>query len=114
MVNITKEGSDIVIEVKGFHKLWAFKNRLTIPVQHIAGAYMDEAEAGHIAGMRAPGTSIPFVINAGTFYTHEGKVFMDVMDAKKAIIIQLHDEHYQKLIVEVEDPEAAVWFLNQL
>lgn len=114
MVEITKEGSDVVIEVKGFHKLWAFKNRLTIPVKHIAGAYSDESEAEGIIGIKAPGTSIPFVINAGTFYNSDGKVFMDVMDKTKAVTIILKDEDYQKIVVEVEDPFETLKLLNSL
>jgi hypothetical protein len=35
-------------------------------------------------------------------------VFWDVHDPGKTIVIDLHDERYNQLVVEVADPEAAV------
>ena len=34
MVTITREGDNFVFEIKGLHKLWAFKSQLTIPAEH--------------------------------------------------------------------------------
>jgi hypothetical protein len=55
-----------------------------------------------------PGTSIPGVITAGTFYHHGNRVFWDVHHPQNTIVIELHDERYSELIVEVADPAAAV------
>jgi hypothetical protein len=55
-----------------------------------------------------PGTSVPGVIKAGTFYQDGKRVFWDVHHPEKTIVIDLHDERYNQLIVEVEDPQAAV------
>jgi hypothetical protein len=55
-----------------------------------------------------PGTSIPGVITAGTFY-HQGKrVFWDVHNPDRTVVIELRDEDYNELIVEVADPSAAI------
>jgi hypothetical protein len=35
-------------------------------------------------------------------------VLWDVHDPGKTIVIDLHDEQYNQLVVEVADPEAAV------
>jgi hypothetical protein len=35
-------------------------------------------------------------------------VFWDVHDADHAIVIALADEHYARLVVEVDDPQAVV------
>jgi hypothetical protein len=37
-----------------------------------------------------------------------GKEFRDVHYPEKTIIIDLHDGRYNELVVEVDDPEAAV------
>ncbi len=58
--------------------------------------------------MRAPGTYVPGVIVAGTFHADGERVFWDVRDAQKAIVIHLGDEQYARLVVEVDDPSAAV------
>ena len=59
-------------------------------------------------GVKAPGTSIPGVIRAGTFHQDGKRVFWDVHDPEKTIVIDLHDERYDQLIVEVADPRSAV------
>ena len=111
MVEITKEGRNIHIEIKGFHKLWAFKSNLIIPRDHILNVYQDEQEAEYINGLRVLGTSIPNVICAGTFLSPDGSIFCDIADKKNAIIICLKDEFYKKLIVEVENPLETIYFL---
>lgn len=55
-----------------------------------------------------PGTNIPGVLTAGTFYQDGQRVFWDVHHPDNTIVIQLKDERYNELIVEVADPKAAV------
>jgi hypothetical protein len=54
--------------------------------------------------MRVGGTHIPGVISAGRFYSHGELVFWDVHEIENAIAIQLRDERYNKLVIEVENP----------
>jgi hypothetical protein len=55
-----------------------------------------------------PGSQIPGIITAGTFYQHDGAVFYDVHDPERTIVLELNHEHYKRLVMEVEDPAAAV------
>ena len=59
-------------------------------------------------GLMAPGTCMPGVITAGSFYQDGEKVFWDVHDPEKTVVIHLRDEKYSRLVVEVEDPPATV------
>jgi hypothetical protein len=59
-----------------------------------------------------PGTNVPGVITAGTFYQDGKRVFWDVHNPEKTIVIDLHDERYNKLVVEVENPEVAVGLIQ--
>ncbi len=109
MVEVTLHGEHIHLEVKGLDKLWTFTGHLDIPVAHIRALRADPALARDWhAGIRAPGTSIPGVIRAGSFYQDDKRVFWDVHDPNNTIVIELHDERYDALIVEVADPQAAV------
>jgi hypothetical protein len=109
MVEITVSGESVVLNVKGLDKLWAFKSRLEIPLRNVRSVRADASVArGWWKGIRAPGTSIPGVIRAGTFYQDGKRVFWDVHDPEKTIVLDLHDERYDQLIVEVLDPEATV------
>jgi hypothetical protein len=109
MVDLSVADGKLVLHVHGADKLWAFKSSLEIPLQHVAGIRADPSIAyGWWHGIRMPGTSIPGVITAGTFYEDGKRVFWDVHNPDQTVVIDLLDECYNELIVEVAEPEAAV------
>jgi len=63
--------------------------------------------------MRMPGTNIPGVITAGTFYQDGKRVFWDVHRPENTIVIDLHDERFNELVIEVASPAAAVDLIQQ-
>jgi hypothetical protein len=50
---------------------------------------------------------VPGVITAGTFYQEGERVFWDVHDPESTVVIQLKDERYVRLVIEVDDPPAT-------
>ncbi len=113
MVELSISGGALCLHVRGVDKLWAFKSTLEIPLQHIAGVRADsEVARGWWHGIRMPGTNLPGVLTAGTFYQDDKRVFWDVHDPENTIVIDLHDERYDQLIVEVADPQGAVQLLQ--
>lgn len=109
MVDVTISEGKLYLHVQGADKLWAFKSSLEIPLQHIAGIRADpEAARGWYHGIRLPGTNLPGVLTAGTFYEDGKRVFWDVHNPENTIVIDLHDEKYNQLIVEVASPQAAI------
>ena len=109
MVDISISGGTLMLHVRGADKFWALKASLEIPLQHIAGVRADPSIAhGWWHGMRMPGTNIPGVLTAGTFYQHGKRVFWDVHDPANTIVIELADERYDELIVEVANPKVTV------
>ena len=88
--------------------MWTLKSRLEIPLAHVVGAEVDPeiAREWH-KGIRAPGTHVPGVITAGTFRQDGERVFWDVHDPERAVMIQLRDERYARLVIEVENPYTA-------
>ncbi len=113
MVDLSVTDGKLVLHVQGLDELWAFKGRLEIPLLHIAGVRADpEMARGWWHGLKMPGTNLPGVITAGTFYQDGKRVFWDVHHPDKTIVIDLRNEKYQQLIVEVADPETAVQSLK--
>lgn len=109
MVKISIDDGNAVFEVQGLDKMWALKSRIQIPLSHIAGVTIDpEAARGWWHGLRMPGTQVPGVITAGTFYQHARRVFYDVHDTNNTIVIALNHDEYDHLVVEVADPQAEV------
>ena len=109
MVDLSVADGRLILHVRGADILWAFKSSLEIPLQHVAGIRADSTIAhGWWHGIRMPGTNIPGVLTAGTFYQDDKRVFWDVHNPDNTIVIELRDERYSELIVEVEDPNFAV------
>jgi hypothetical protein len=114
MVEIRIEEGKAVFTVQGWDKLWAFRSHLEIPLEHIRDVHADPSPAmGWFQGLKVLGTDLPHIFRAGTFYQDGGWVFWDVRHPEKAIVIELHDEKYRKLVVEVADPESAIRMLKQ-
>jgi hypothetical protein len=109
VVDLSIAEGKLTLHVRGADKLWAFKSSLEIPLVHIAGVRADpKAARGWYHGIRMPGTNVPGVITAGTFYQDGKRVFWDVHNPDNTVVIELKDERYNELIVEVADPKAAV------
>ncbi|MFI2411754.1 hypothetical protein [Streptomyces sp. NPDC018947] len=108
MAHISIDDGNLIVEIEGLDKLWALKSRLTIPLAHVRGATADPGVVKEPKGLRSPGTHLPGVVTAGTFHIDGERVFWDVHDPAKAVVIQLADERYARLVIEVADPRATV------
>jgi hypothetical protein len=113
MVEITFDCRDMILSVKGFHKLWALKSKLRILLSRVQQTRINNGEISCPKGWKSPGTYIPGLIIAGTYRTHGEKVFWDVVDKEKSIIIDLQHDDYQQIVVEVENPEIAIEQINK-
>jgi hypothetical protein len=113
MVVISVDGEKAVFEVEGLDKLWALRSRLEIPLAHIKSVTADPAIArGWYHGIRLLGTNVPGVLTAGTFHRDGNNVFWDVHDPERTIVLDLDHEFYDKLIIEVVDPQKAIALLE--
>ena len=127
MVTVTKQNDKIVFEAAGINtedlafwdkfvaKLWTFKTRLEIPRSHIRGARRDPEISTSEPGWFTPvmgGTSIPGKFAYGTFIQQGKRIFWDVRHPEAAIRIDLDHEHFDELIVEVENPEEVIRLLT--
>lgn len=114
MVSISIVGDALALEVNGLDKLWSLRSRLEIPLAHIQSVRTASDEARKwFHGLKLAGSNVPGLLTAGTFYQDGGLVFWDVHDPTKAIAIDLSHEQYRRLIVEVEDPAAALSAIDQ-
>lgn len=111
MTNVSTAGDRLVVEMLGWDKVWALKSRVEVPLTHVAK--IDTAAGERVRGVRLPGTYVPGVITAGT-YRQKGKTeFWAVHDPQHAIAIELHDESFTRLVVEVTHPAETVAEVQQ-
>ena len=113
MVDLFISSGTLELHVKEADKLRALKSSLEIPLHHIAGIRADPSIArGWWHGWKMGGTSIPGVITAGTFCQDGKRVFWDVYDPENTIVIELRDERFDALVIEVADPKATVQMIE--
>ncbi len=113
MVKIERRNENFIFTIQGMHKLWALKSELTIPAENILNAYPNTENLNVALGLRLPGTSFPGLIEAGTFIGRDGIIFCDITNHSQSIVVELDHEHYNKLIIDVEDPGSAIALLTQ-
>ena len=115
MVQVSIHNDRVRFEVEGWDKLWALKSQLEIPVAHIRAVRADpEPARGWWHGLRLPGTQIPGILTAGSFYQSDGFVFFDIHDPERTVVIDLDHEHYRRLVIEVENPDEVVKLLRSV
>ena len=106
MVTISVSDDRIQFDVEGIDRMWALRSQLEFPLSHIRSVRVDpEAAKGWWHGIRLWGSNIPGILTAGTFYQNGRVVFYDVHDPARTIVIELDHEHYDRMVVEVEEPE---------
>jgi len=108
MAEVEITPTSLIVHIRGADRFFAFKSQLEVPLEHIAEVEASAPEAHQVwHGLRVVGTNLPGLITAGRFVNHGEWAFWDVHDPDKAIAIRLHDEHYAKLVIGVDDPEAT-------
>lgn len=109
MVIVTIAKEIATFELKGLHKLWALKRKFQIPMNNIRSVKQETtAMKGIWKGIRFQGTHIPGIIVAGTFRSNGEKHFWDVTNKNNTIVIEIEGGPYDKVIVDVDNPEAVV------
>lgn len=111
MVTITSTSEKFIFQIKGWHQLWTLHDKIIVQKKDITNVYQDLKELNQWKGIRV-GTYIPGVIVAGTFSWKGKRNFWDVMKNKNTIIVELQNNIYNKLYIEVANPEVAMQLLK--
>jgi hypothetical protein len=102
-------GDKVVIRFPGASILLAFKRPLEIPLRHIIA--VDRATHGpeeQWHGFLGFGRWLPGIAGAPRFHHTSGRVFWNVSDRANALVVQLQQEHYSRLVIDVADPDGTI------
>jgi hypothetical protein len=106
-IELTRDS--LTVHIQGADKLWALRSQLQIPLVNVISAQAANVEAHKwFHGLRLAGAEIPGVISVGRFCSHGEHVFWDVHEPDRAIAIGLRDNRFDKLVIEVENPEREI------
>jgi hypothetical protein len=98
----------LIIELEWYEQLWAvtLDRQMRIPLDRIERVTTVEPQSNW-AEVRAPGTFLPGVIKAGTYYTKRGKEFWYVTSDQDYLTLELHDESYRRIVITI--PDNIAW-----
>ena len=97
----------LLVRPVGAMRFWALSKGIDVPISSVADVGVEDRKAA-LRGWRAPGTYLPGVMIAGTYRSHGEKDLWFVGSAPQVLVIELVGEDYRHVVVQVEDPEAAV------
>ncbi|WP_280466585.1 hypothetical protein [Nocardia cyriacigeorgica] len=122
MAEVHVVGDQLVVTIKGIRKLGAMKSELRIPLGDVRAATVDRElstgwpglrELSSWPGVKKLGTDAYGKYLGGTFVQDGDRVFWDVADPAKAIVISLSGNEFERLIIEVDQPDQAVQLIEQ-
>ena len=112
--SIDMNASSMTVTLRGLDVVWATRRRIVVPLGHIKGARQDAYAASHGPWLGAGRTDalLDYAVAAGPMLVHGRHEFWDVHDPRRAVAIDLADEQYDRLVIEVDDPAATVEAVN--
>ncbi len=113
-MNLSIMGDKLLLELEWYEQLWAFTLNKTfeIAIDRIERVTSEEPQSNW-AEIRAPGTFLPGVIKAGTYYTQKGKEFWYVTKDRDYLTLELKDEPFRRIILTIDNSESWVERINQ-
>lgn len=110
-VTLTK--TQLIVEPTLLNKILGLKGKITIPIEHIDGATIDEGILQEGKGVKAPGANFPGK-SVGTWHKNGEKVFYNLNHKEVPVVISLSHEELDRLVLGVENPKDFVNTLNKM
>ena len=102
------EADKLKIEFGGLERILGFKRLFEVPLEDVSRVTVEKPPRSW-RDIRSPGTYIPGLIRAGTYYTPRGKEFWYLSAGKTPLIIELKSGEYKRIILGLDKREAEDW-----
>jgi hypothetical protein len=112
MPRIELTDRELVLHLGFWEALASFHRSIRIPLANVRGATDDDGYSGSDLGLRAPGTYLPGVIAAGTYYNKGDKQFVYMTRRTHPVVIELANERWARVVVGVADARDAAVRIN--
>jgi hypothetical protein len=111
MAKVTVAEGTLRVKITGIGRVLGLCRAMEVPLTHVRGATLDPQlpdKRPWLGVGAAPGVAYPAARDVRGVWQCADWVFWDVHDADQAISIELEDEHYARLVLEVDHPQAVV------
>ncbi len=109
MAQIRIVNGELVVQADLMGRILHSRNRVSVKLAHIVGVEArpepGKSWLGHLGMMLGAGTHIPGIVQVGTFTARDGMVFYALRDGRRAVVIELEQERFRRLIVDPERDE---------
>jgi hypothetical protein len=113
LVTVTVQCGILVVVSERIDDRCGFTCRLEIDLAHVRRALLPDLAADAAAWQRATPASGPGVFGSGAFRQDDGTLYWEVQDPTEAVAIELLDARHPRLVVEADDPAAAIAQINR-
>ena len=102
------DGRDVVVRITGWDALWALSRGFRIPLAHVRNAAaLRRGQLGKQFVVRMGGTAWPRAVKAGRYSWRGWSEFWATRwPGRMLVITGTHDARYDRVVLEVEDPDA--------
>ncbi|MGB3292815.1 MAG: hypothetical protein WBB01_07515 [Phormidesmis sp.] len=99
-MNLTIQDGAIQIQLTSAERLWAFhlSHQIEIPLDSIQSVRL-ERPATTWKELRAPGTHLPGLIKAGTYYTERGREFWYAQGDQNCLCLDIAAGYYKRIVL---------------
>jgi hypothetical protein len=113
MAKVGVRFDELIIEQERLDDHWALRSLMEIPLAHIGGVSDGATLAReHLARVgSAPGTD---VLETSLLVRDGDQIFWGARDPAKVVAIELTGSRFERVMVEVDDPEAVIERLRRV
>ena len=108
MVSLLVDADVVTVSLSVAEKVEALHGDVSVPRTAVVGARIVPDGMEEIHGLKLPGTGLPGVIMVGTWRDGESVTFAVCHGRAPAVVLDLDEQVFDRIIVTVEDPEASV------
>jgi hypothetical protein len=108
MAQLLVDAEAITVALSPAEKVEAAHGNVTVPRSAMVGARVVQDGMAELQGIRAPGTSLPGLVMVGTWRGAGRTTFAVCHGKQPAVLVELKDARFDRLVVTVDDPEATL------
>jgi hypothetical protein len=106
LARVAVAGDALIVRPHGLNRLWALKGEVRVPLLQVSQVRTEVPRGSVASGLRAPGTYIPRLIQAGTYRRKGEKSFWLVGRARNVTVIDCRGGAFARIVLELS-VEAA-------
>lgn len=107
MIHVDVEDDRVVVLFSGRQAVMALARQVSVPLSAVREVRVEPDGWDVELGWRVGGTAVPRRLAFGRFRRHGVRTFAAVYAGEPALVLELEGDHWDRLVVAVEDAEGA-------